>query len=118
MPVKTLKTRKPVTRVYSAATRDALRLIGLQIRRARKERRMTAQDLADRIGVARSTLHRIEKGDARAEIGIVFEAAVLVGVALYHEDSRQLSLDVDRYRDKIALLPAARRPRKALNDEF
>ena len=43
---------------------------------------MTAQDLADRVGISRKKLHNIEKGAPRPEIGTVFEAAALAGVRL------------------------------------
>lgn len=41
---------------------------------------MAAQDLANRVGISRTTLYNIEKGEPGPEIGIVFEAAALAGV--------------------------------------
>ena len=66
-------------RTYSRLSEEALALLGKQIRLARKGRRMSEKDLSDRIGIARSTLQRIEKGDPVVEIGLVFEAATLTG---------------------------------------
>ena len=64
-------------RPYSRLTKEALTLLGAQVRLARKRRRMTEMELAERAGIARSTLQLIEKGDPRVEIGLVFEAATL-----------------------------------------
>src|ERR1700733_8639512 len=49
-------------RPYSRLTKDALTLLGAQVRLARKQRGMTEVELAERAGVARSTLQLIEKG--------------------------------------------------------
>ncbi|MFC7703789.1 helix-turn-helix transcriptional regulator [Plastorhodobacter daqingensis] len=51
---------------------------------------MTAQDMADRLGISRTTLYNIEKGAPGPEIGIVFEAAALVGVRLFDLDALAL----------------------------
>ena len=42
---------KSVTRTYSRYSRDAISLLGTLIREARNERRITAQELADRAGI-------------------------------------------------------------------
>lgn len=73
---------KPI-RTYSRATEAALRLLAKQIRLARKQRGFSERALAERVGIARSTLQRVEKGDPRVEIGLVFEAAMIAGVDLF-----------------------------------
>ena len=72
---------------FSRGRAEALGLI----REARKERRMTAQELAERAGISRGLLQRIEKGDLKCEIGVVFEAAAIVGVRLFDADENVLS---------------------------
>jgi AcrR family transcriptional regulator len=47
---------KQTTRAYSRITRHAAALLGKQIKIARKERKMTVQDLADRAGISRGLL--------------------------------------------------------------
>lgn len=74
-----LKMPKSIKRTYSRYSRDATALLGGLIREARKERRLTAQELADRAGISRGLLQRIEKGDLKCEIGAVFEVASIVG---------------------------------------
>jgi transcriptional regulator with XRE-family HTH domain len=54
---------KPAIRPYSRTSRDAVTLLGQLIRRARIERKITAAELAERAGVSRGLVQRIEKGD-------------------------------------------------------
>jgi transcriptional regulator with XRE-family HTH domain len=89
------------------------------VRLARKQRGMTETELAERVGVARSTLQLIEKGDPKVEIGLVFEAATLAGVGLFAPEGTTLAPQLERVTDKIALLPhAIRRPRQEVKDDF
>jgi transcriptional regulator with XRE-family HTH domain len=106
-------------RAYSTITQEALKLLGNQIRLGRKQRRMSEANLAARIGVARSTLQLIEKGDPRVEIGLAFEAAAIVGVALFVPEATALAPQIERTQDKLALLPhAVRARRKEVKDDF
>jgi transcriptional regulator with XRE-family HTH domain len=106
-------------RTYSRTTREALALLGRAIRLARKQRKMTEADLAARIGIARSTLQLIEKGQPRVEIGLAFEAASLLGVPLFVDEPSRLAPEVSRLDDKLALLPrSVRQLRKETRDDF
>lgn len=106
-------------RTYSRTTREALILLGQEIRLARKQRKMTEMNLAERIGIARSTLQLIEKGQPKVEIGLVFEAAALLGVPLFVDEPSRLAPEISRLDDKLALLPrSVRRPRKEARDDF
>jgi transcriptional regulator with XRE-family HTH domain len=106
-------------RTYSRITREALALLGRTIRLARKQRRMTEADLAARIGIARSTLQSIEKGQPKVEIGLVFEAAALLGVPLFADEPSRLAPEISRLDDKLALLPqSVRKPRSEPRDDF
>ena len=106
-------------RTYSSLTEEALTLLGQQIRLARKSRRMSEAALAERVGMARSTLQRIERGDPLVEIGLVFEAATLVGVALFEPDATTLAPQIERMNEKLALMPAyVRKPRREVDDDF
>jgi transcriptional regulator with XRE-family HTH domain len=92
-------------RTYARYTQEALVLLGKMIRLGRKQRKMTERELAERLGVARSTLQRMEKGDPKVESGIMFEAAALVGVRLFNTDERGITTLSSRTDDRIALLP-------------
>lgn len=106
-------------RVYSRYSRKAAALMGDMIHLYRKERKLSARDLADRAGISRTTLHKIEKGDMRCEIGLVFEVAALVGVRLFDADASSLDALGERLKDKIALLPkSVRAPKGGADDDF
>ena len=53
-------------RSYSRLTEEALLLLGKQIKLARISRRRSGAELASRVGIARSTLPKIEQGDTGA----------------------------------------------------
>lgn len=106
-------------RTYSRTAREALVLLGRSIRLARKQRKMSEVDLAARIGIARGTLQSIEKGQPKVEIGLVFEAAALLGVPLFVDEPSRLAPEISRIDDKLALLPqSVRRPRSEPRDDF
>ena len=106
-------------RTYSRLTEEALLLLGKRIRLARKRRRMSEKDLAERIGVARSTLQLIEKGSASVAIGLVLEAATITGVDLFVPQATTLAPQLERTDDKLALMPGSiRKPRHKVDDDF
>lgn len=95
-----------IVRSYSGYTQAALTLLGKEIEFNRKLKKINAQALADRCGISRPTLRKIERGEPNVEIGIVFEAAAIVGVKLFNSDSRQsIDVSLSHLNDKIALLP-------------
>lgn len=109
----------PVNRTYLHPTRDAAELLGKLIRLRRKERKMTEEELAGRAGIARRTLRKIERGDLKCEIGLVFEVANLVGVKLFgEEENSNLSRAKSRVDDKLVLLPKRGRSVVNVDDEF
>ena len=110
---------KSIPRTYSRYTRQASSLLGSLIRAARKERKLTAQEVADRAAISRGLLQRIEKGDLKCEIGAVFEVATIVGVKLFDVDDATLTKHLRQTEDKLALLPKSiRRKAKVVHDDF
>ena len=80
---------------------------------------MSEHDLAARVGIARSTLQRIEKGDPSVEIGLVLEAATLTGVDLFVPEATTLAPQIDRVDDKLALMPGSiRKAPREVDDDF
>ncbi len=107
------------TRSYSPYTLDAGRLLGARIAQGRRDRRWTQSELAERTGISKPTLARIERGDPTVGVGVMFEAAALVGVPLFHQDRSRLTADVDAARERLALLPQqVRRDRRPVKDDF
>jgi transcriptional regulator with XRE-family HTH domain len=106
-------------RLYSRETIEAAQLLGAQVALSRRERRWSARDLAERAGITPPTLRKVERGDPTVSIGVAFEVARLVGVPLFHEDRTRLTLDLDRTRDRAAVLPQrVRMPADGLKDDF
>lgn len=106
-------------RTYSKYSREAASLLGKLVRLGRKQRKWTERELADRAGISRATLQKIEKGDLNVAIGLVFEVASLVGVRLFDEELTSLTRHLARTEDKLALLPhAVRKSRKKVYDDF
>lgn len=110
---------KSITRTYSRYSRDATALLGGLIREARIERKLTAQEVADRAGISRGLLQRIEKGDLKCEIGAVFEVATILGIKLFDAEETTLSRHLHQTRDKLALLPkSVRKKSRPVRDDF
>ncbi len=110
---------KSITRTYSRYSRDATALLGGLIREARIERKLTAQEVADRAGISRGLLQRIEKGDLKCEIGAVFEVATIVGIKLFDAEETTLSRHLHQTRDKLALLPkSVHKKSRPVHDDF
>lgn len=106
-------------RTYSIYSQEALSLLGRMIRAYRKEEKLTAQEAAERAGISRSLLHRIEKGDPKCQIGAVFEVAAVVGIRLFNSDETSLAKDINRIEDKLVLLPKSiRKKTRILDDDF
>ena len=79
-------------RKYFHGTLAALTVIGHDIREARKRRKYSESELAQRVGCSRETIRNIEAGKPTVEIGLIFEAAARVGLVLFgnqdHNDER------------------------------
>ena len=106
-------------RTYSKYSREAALLLGQQIRLGRKRRRWSEAKLAERGGLSRRTLQKIEAGEMTPAIGLVFEVAVLVGIPLFEQNGLGLSASIDLTQSKIALLPQRIRAQtKVADDDF
>ncbi len=106
-------------RTYARYTKESAALLGKMIRHGRKQRQMTEHELASRLGIARSTLQRVEKGDPKVELGIMFEAAALVGVTLFDADETGVRTLSARMDDRLAVLPKhIYRAKKKVVDDF
>lgn len=104
---------------YSPHTQEAVRVLGLEIARARRARRWTQDELAERAGISDSTLRSIERGSPTATIGVVFELASLLGINLFGGGPEDLPALVAQGRDRLALLPARVRTRPTqVEDDF
>jgi len=60
--------------------RRALVKLGEDIRDARRRRRIQVKVMAERASITRSTLHRVEKGDAGVSLGIYASVLFVLGM--------------------------------------
>jgi transcriptional regulator with XRE-family HTH domain len=97
-------------RIYPETVRDAASLLGAQIRQARVERKWTILQLAERAGISKNTVVKVEHGDPTVALGTAFDLAVLVGVPLFFEDRARLASESRRAQDRAALLGQRVRP--------
>ena len=106
-------------RTYSRYSSETIMLLADKIKLGRKQRKWTEQELAERAGISRATLQKIEKGNMNCAIGLVFEVAVLVGIKLFDTDHISLTMQQESTYDKLALLPkSVRKNRKSVDDDF
>lgn len=97
-------------RTYSRQTRQAAVLLGELIRLGRKQKGWSEKNLAERAGIARATLQKIENGDPGCALGLAFEVATLVDIKLFQSDLLALDNQIMTAQEKITLLPKRIRP--------
>ncbi len=109
---------KTASRPIARHAADAVALLGRSIRRARIEHGMTAAELAERGGMSRGLVQRIEAGDPGCSVGAVFEAATIVGLPLFEADGPAIEARLAETRRALQLLPSAVRHRSVADDDF
>ena len=89
------------------------------IHSARIERKLTVSDVAERAGVSRGLVHRIERGEMGSSIGAAFEVAAIVGLRLFESERTTLTQHLSMQRDKLILLPqSVRKGTTKVKDDF
>ncbi len=86
--------------------------VGEQLRLARLRRRLSAQQVAQRAGIARSTLALIEKGSSSSSMETLFRILSVLGL---EEDFRALAKDDElgrRLEDAKLTSPRKRAPKR------
>jgi transcriptional regulator with XRE-family HTH domain len=106
-------------RPQSRYAKAAAALLGQLIRKARIDQKMTAERLAERVGVSRGLLRRIENGDRGPTLATVFEAAAVLGVPLFDADEKKLDSALASNTAVMSLIPkAVHGPRGKTDDNF
>lgn len=77
--------------------KSALEQMGENIKLARKRRKLTAVQVAERAGIARSTLYLIEKGETSVAMGAYFNVLRVLGL---QDDFLKLAAD-DEFGRKL-----------------
>jgi len=89
------------------------------LRVRRKERNLTLNELADRLGVSTPTVRKVLGGSASVAIGTYFEAAHILGVSLFDPDSDRFAVVASRTAEVDSLLPKrVRNSSPEMNDDF
>lgn len=111
---------RPANRPLSPFGRQALRLLGGLIEEGRIRKGWSRETLAERVGIGALTPRRVIQGEPGVAIGTYFEAATLVDIPLFGQDSlRALDQELARQRELLALLPTRiRRSEAPLDDDF
>jgi transcriptional regulator with XRE-family HTH domain len=92
-----------------------LEQVGTNLELARLRRRDSAQTIADRAGISRKTLYRVEKGDPAVALGIY--ARVLQALRLEQDLGRIAADDeLGRKLQDAGLSPRRRAPKRAPAD--
>lgn len=94
------------TQPLSNYANEALHLLGQHIKSTRIQNHITMQNLAERAGISRGLLRRIERGDPNCSIGSVFEVASLLGIKLFDADLQTLRTYNQTIQEKLTLLPS------------
>jgi len=87
--------------------------LGERLRLARKRRRLSNAVVAGRAGISRTTLYKVEAGDAGATLGSYVRVLAVLGL---EDDLNQLAADdrLGRKLQDLALEPKRRTPRRTL----
>jgi transcriptional regulator with XRE-family HTH domain len=99
---------------YARYTIAAVSVPGNMIQLDRKSRKMTAQELAGRLGVTRGTLQGLEQGDPKMELGLAFGACTVLGIRLFDDDLAGMTVRNEDLEKRLTLLPKYARPRKQI----
>lgn len=86
---------------------EALSQLGLLVSQARLARGDTLQQAADRIGVHRSTVAKVERGDVAVGVGVVFSVLNCYGMA-------ERLFELSRPDAETTLLAMRRLPKRAV----
>ena len=77
---KVSKPRKPNKAVIMPKTVKQLETVGEQIRLARLRRKYSVNLIAERAGISRATLWKVEKGDPGVAIGVYAKVLAAIGL--------------------------------------
>jgi transcriptional regulator with XRE-family HTH domain len=99
---------------YSHVVEWALKELGADLQDARKRRRIKTALMAERLGVTRATLDRMEKGEPTVSMGVYMTAIYALDPAKLREFTRLFSREKDVIGLNLADLQLPKRIRKPL----
>jgi DNA-binding XRE family transcriptional regulator len=106
--------KSAVTDTLPPKVRRSLVKLGVDLATARKKRNLTAVMMAERLGVAKSTYLRVEKGDPTVSMGVYAMALFVLGfgdalgeIVDPRRDDQGLLLDVERLPKRVRVKKSA-----------
>lgn len=101
-----------------AITADQLKKLGRDLAIARKRRRLSLREMAERMMVNLKTVQRMEKGDPAVGIGIVAAALWILGMHRRLGDLASPETDATGLQEEIRNLPRDFRKTKNRTDKY
>lgn len=91
--------------------KNILKTVGENVRLARLRRKLSAEQVAERSGISRSLLWRIEQGNPSVSMGALFQVLMVLGL---EKDFLQLAADdvLGRKLQDAGLITKERAPKK------
>lgn len=102
---------------YPFPVQQALKDIGATIVAARKEKKVSQVELAERLGVTQATVSRIERGHPGSSIAIVLKALWVLDLPLWPSLDLETSEQMRLLQNKAKVLIKMRRG-GTLSDDF
>ncbi len=106
--------KSAVTDTLPPKVRRLLVKLGVDLATARKKRNLTAAMMAERLGVAKSTYLRVEKGDPTVSMGVYAMALFVLGfgdalgeIVDPRRDDQGLLLDAERLPKRVRVKKSA-----------
>lgn len=106
--------KSAVTDTLPPKVRRSLTKLGVDFAMARKKRNLTAVMMAERLGVAKSTYLRVEKGDPTVSMGVYAMALFVLGfgdalgeIVDPRRDDQGLLLDAERLPKRVRVKKSA-----------
>lgn len=100
------------------AVEKALRSLGQNIKKARLRRKLTRDQLAEKIGISRYVLADIEKGKPTTSVAAYLGSLWALGLLNQMEKVADPDLDLEGKTLEAARNPKTAPKRKALDDDF
>lgn len=102
--------KSPVDDVLPLRVRRSLAKLGSDLAIARRKRKLTAEMVAERVGVARTTYLKVEKGDPTVSMGVYAMTLFVLGfpealadLADVRRDDTGLLLDTERLPKRVRI---------------
>lgn len=89
--------------------------MGERLRLARLRRRLSAQQVAERAGISRATLHKVERGEPNVAMGSYFQVLRVLGL---ETDFESLAADdtMGRKLQDLEMVTPRRAPKRKAGD--